>query len=137
MNSLQRTLVRSIFLAEKFEPANVGSHEKRGQDKVLATTKIRTFRFDLAGRTSKVREACGWAVILALRLDSAFRGFTRPCVSVNALRHTWGTGPVVRPRSLGSWRADGPTSYGDWRCHASKPIVWVSAGLPDPLPPPE
>ena len=38
------------------------------------------------------------------------------------------------PRSLGSCRARGPASYGEFRCHVSKPNVWVSPGLPDPLP---
>ena len=119
-------------------PRHLGAHEKRGQDKFPPRRKPECFfALGFAGRPFEG----SWGVrprrSTGLQATSgSLRGFTRPCISVNALRHTWGTrgtthtlsvsfeasGPCFPgPGSLGSYRARGPASYGDCRClHPSR-----------------
>jgi len=131
----------------KLEPPYVGAHEKRGQDKVSQQRRPENFSL-LASQDdhSKVREACVRAVFFGLQFAGSFlRGFTRPCVSVNALRHTWGT-RVFFSLSLcfscpvqGHWGVVGP---GDQPATGIITAVHPSRtfgsllSLPDPLPPP-
>jgi hypothetical protein len=73
-------------------PPYVGAHEKRGQDKLSQQRRPGVFRS--WPRRTTVRRFVGRASapLFGLQLaGSRLRGFTRPCASVNALRHTWGT----------------------------------------------
>src|SRR5215475_6535447 len=123
----------------------------KSEVKTNLTRRRRPEEFSLLWpRRTTVRSRCVACVCVTpwgLQLGGSryLRGFTRPCVSVNALRHTWGTGNSLctsakllvlcfflralffccfcgsGPWSLGSYRARGPASYGDCRCvHPSR-----------------
>jgi hypothetical protein len=115
------------------EPPHVGSHEKRGQDKIVPERKPKVIlTFDLAGQPSEQVLRASAITLFWTAASARFADSLDQCNSVNALRHTWGT-RFCGPWSLGSWRAWGPSSYGNFGLRQFTPNVWVSPGLPDPL----
>lgn len=106
---------------QMFAPTDVGAHMKSEvKTKLPRSESQMRFAFDFAGRPFEdlVTAGIGTAGLPASGVGGQVRGFTRPCASVNTLRHTWGTRDSLTltlpgPGSSGSCRAGGPASYGN------------------------